>query len=633
MALVNTLTVDSFCEIFEEFSKLGIPIKNCIDGGAGFGDTSLSMLKYLQPSAKIYAYEPFEGNCRFLEDLPAQITLYKQALYSENTKKQFYVSSTISKESEWGNLGREGYSSLGHIVDEAPVGEGKVYEVDCVALDSYVKNPQDISFIKLDLQGGELHALKGMENITKYVDFMWIEYMGQKDLFDYLESLDFAIFDTKMHLFRKNSLNVFDIHGTITLSTGKTMYSAHRKVPWLDYPDEFMKYRKYSELIFTDLLCIKKKHLPLLANFIEKKTYISQMTNTSDEQKQIKQSEAKIEQLTCSIKRLTTQVQDLKERQKTDLYTNNVFYQNEGEKRFIEQSFADTKLRDNRIVNLLRGLDKESAQVLSLAIKRLERVRFSPLPIDLYSQEEQDRIRYLSSIYQASILTISDDIYVYLDKYLPIKRFFVSVFLDSFHGISRLSQNSIEKINKGTVLDVGGFIGDSCLLFRDVFPDSPLYSFECLPENIELFKKTIELNQLQNIHLIEKALSDTIGKAYISNQSSASSLCESEVEQCVAVETDTLDNYLDSLAIGNISMIKVDIEGAEQKFLEGAKKTIEKYRPVLLLSIYHNWEDLMTIKPLIESWNLNYSFKISRPKDNSIIVDTMLVCEPQENTV
>lgn len=51
------------------------------------------------------------------------------------------------------------------------------------------------------------------------------------------------------------------------------------------------------------------------------------------------------------------------------------------------------------------------------------------------------------------------------------------------------------------------------------------------------------------------------------------------------VQVDTLDAYMEGTDI-EVGLIKVDIEGAEQDFLAGARKTIEKHKPVLLMSIY-----------------------------------------------
>lgn len=51
------------------------------------------------------------------------------------------------------------------------------------------------------------------------------------------------------------------------------------------------------------------------------------------------------------------------------------------------------------------------------------------------------------------------------------------------------------------------------------------------------------------------------------------------------------------------------------EFLKGAKETICTQKPAMLLSIYHQASDYFGIKPLIESWNLGYTFKIHKGVD------------------
>lgn len=47
----------------------------------------------------------------------------------------------------------------------------------------------------------------------------------------------------------------------------------------------------------------------------------------------------------------------------------------------------------------------------------------------------------------------------------------------------------------------------------------------------------------------------------------------------------------------------------------------------MLISIYHNAKDFFEIKPMLESWNLGYKFKIFKPIDHTIAVETALFCE------
>lgn len=69
----------------------------------------------------------------------------------------------------------------------------------------------------------------------------------------------------------------------------------------------------------------------------------------------------------------------------------------------------------------------------------------------------------------------------------------------------------------------------------------------------------------------------------------------------------------------------MDIEGGEQNALLGAMDTISKYKPILLIAIYHNAEQFFGVKKLIESWELGYFFRIVKlsvfhPTDEIILM-------------
>ncbi len=79
---------------------------------------------------------------------------------------------------------------------------------------------------------------------------------------------------------------------------------------------------------------------------------------------------------------------------------------------------------------------------------------------------------------------------------------------------------------------------------------------------------------------------------------------------------------LDSIFEDCVDYIKYDVEGAEKEALEGSRNVIEKFRPDLLISIYHRTEDLHSLilqvhdicpdyklyirrYPYIPAWDLN----------------------------
>jgi hypothetical protein len=71
----------------------------------------------------------------------------------------------------------------------------------------------------------------------------------------------------------------------------------------------------------------------------------------------------------------------------------------------------------------------------------------------------------------------------------------------------------------------------------------------------------------------------------------------------------------------------MDIEGAEVEALRGARKTIEKHRPLLAICLYHQPQHLWEIPFLIKSWNLDYTFFIRSHYFNGF--DTLLYAVPK----
>ncbi|MCH5200172.1 MAG: FkbM family methyltransferase [Oscillospiraceae bacterium] len=54
------------------------------------------------------------------------------------------------------------------------------------------------------------------------------------------------------------------------------------------------------------------------------------------------------------------------------------------------------------------------------------------------------------------------------------------------------------------------------------------------------------------------------------------------------------------------TLLKLDVEGSEREALEGARETIAKYRPKLILSVYHRTEDLLELPLKIHDMHSGY---------------------------
>jgi len=148
-------------------------------------------------------------------------------------------------------------------------------------------------------------------------------------------------------------------------------------------------------------------------------------------------------------------------------------------------------------------------------------------------------------------------------------------------------------------VDCGAFDGDTSLIFDELTKGKgKIYAFECDKVNIEKLKKNT--SHLKNIEIIEKGCWSEKTTLFFSNDGSSRSKIGDNGQ--FQIEVDSIDNVVQ----GEISFIKMDIEGAELAALEGAKNTILKYKPKLAISVYHKQEDFITIPQYILSLNKHY---------------------------
>ena len=66
------------------------------------------------------------------------------------------------------------------------------------------------------------------------------------------------------------------------------------------------------------------------------------------------------------------------------------------------------------------------------------------------------------------------------------------------------------------------------------------------------------------------------------------------------INATTLDNFVFENNIKKLDLIKIDVEGFEEKVIRGSKETIKKFFPKQIIAIYHKASDLINI-PLLES--------------------------------
>lgn len=150
-------------------------------------------------------------------------------------------------------------------------------------------------------------------------------------------------------------------------------------------------------------------------------------------------------------------------------------------------------------------------------------------------------------------------------------------------------------------LDVGGYCGETTIEFIKKCPSyKKVYFFEPNGSNIENARKN--LAAFENIIYVNKGCSDKKGKAFITDNLSASTITES-ANTGNAIELVALDEIVQS--DGNL-FIKMDIEGAEFEAILGARNLIKSGKAMLAISVYHNAMDFWRIPFLVFSLNKNY---------------------------
>ena len=71
-----------------------------------------------------------------------------------------------------------------------------------------------------------------------------------------------------------------------------------------------------------------------------------------------------------------------------------------------------------------------------------------------------------------------------------------------------------------------------------------------------------------------------------------------------------VDSYVREKRLPRVDFIKLDVEGAELDVLKGAATTIARWKPILILSAYHKWDDFWTLRNFVKSIRADYEFAL-----------------------
>lgn len=147
-----------------------------------------------------------------------------------------------------------------------------------------------------------------------------------------------------------------------------------------------------------------------------------------------------------------------------------------------------------------------------------------------------------------------------------------------------------------TVLDVGANIGMMSLsLSRRIGPSGRVLAFEPCPFTHGLLLENLRLNAIGNVDARREIVSDIGGKgSYVdpdadriemTNYGALSVHSHDRLGWGRMVETPKVT--VDDLGLSACDFIKIDVEGHEDHVVRGARRTIDRFRPMLSLEVGH----------------------------------------------
>lgn len=179
--------------------------------------------------------------------------------------------------------------------------------------------------------------------------------------------------------------------------------------------------------------------------------------------------------------------------------------------------------------------------------------------------------------------------------------------------------SKIDKILKddAVVLDIGANIGNHTLYWANERKARKVYAFEPYPYSYKILEKNIEINNLQQIiKAYPFGLSDKETKG------SVSVFCSTNIGGTTFAENIDGDfdfKALDEINISDkIDLMKIDVEGAEIKVLNGGMETIKKNLPIIAIETFRN-------KELIEEMLFPLGYKLY--DDNRAMCDYIYYCD------
>lgn len=158
-------------------------------------------------------------------------------------------------------------------------------------------------------------------------------------------------------------------------------------------------------------------------------------------------------------------------------------------------------------------------------------------------------------------------------------------------------------------LDLGAYDGDTVreLLTFTGGEFEYIIAVEPDPKNFRKLERKMKDFDRDKIELLRVGIWDKPGEINFSAKAGRNSCIGTDGDK--TIEAESIDHLLENR---RITLIKMDVEGAESRAIAGAGRTIAEQHPKLMVSIYHRNEDLFQLPLQIHALYPAYRFYIRR---------------------
>lgn len=134
--------------------------------------------------------------------------------------------------------------------------------------------------------------------------------------------------------------------------------------------------------------------------------------------------------------------------------------------------------------------------------------------------------------------------------------------------------------------------------------------FEPESANLLELRRNVERNDLRQIEIVEAAVGESSRTVAFRSGLNGTVALGGDVEVAMV----SLDDFDDDL----VDFIKIDVEGYEGEVLAGARRTIEKCNPVLVVEVHRSlaggWAHRSLVEWLAERYSSLEAFEVRRPR-------------------